>query len=238
MTKDIIVSRQCMVGPNGYFDIEAVDGSVLVSVDFFRPEPDPEEGPASYPLHWCEYRIVYGGEVIHVWKMMGMDSVDALLSAMRDAMNSFEGPHFNKIDADKKYRDVIPYIGAIQPAWLHNMRFAGTWPDWTAQHDVIFQHADGRDVPGRIELGYPLPGAGPYNPSCRASIDGLEKSYRVKMEAESPLHALQLAMASLATRLRTFIAGGGRVLTPDGGSDVNLEALFGPLMRDATDAGR
>src|SRR5690349_13223364 len=115
MTRDIIVSRQCMVGPNGYFGVEAIDGSVVVRVDFFRPEPELDEGPASYPIHWCEYEIVYDGEVIHAWKMMGMDSIESLLSAMADACRHFDGPYFNKIDADKRYRDVIPYMPAIPP---------------------------------------------------------------------------------------------------------------------------
>lgn len=231
MTKDIIVSRQCVVGPNGYFGVEVVDESVLVRVDFFRPEPDFDEGPANYPLHWCEYQIVYGGEVIHVWKMMGMDSVGALLSSMVDAARHFDGPHFNKIDADKRYCDVIPYISAIPPEWFHDMRIAGTWPTWIADEPVVFLYSDGRRVPGRIALGYPLPVAGPYRASCDTLLDGIDDGRGVMLEADTPFHALQLAMSSLATRLSTFLANGGRVLTPEGDGEVNLEAFFGPLLR-------
>lgn len=232
MTRDVIVSRSCMVGPNGYFGGEAVDGAVLVRVDFFRPEPDLEEGPAYYPLHWCEYEITYGGEVIHVWKMMGMDSVEALLSSMVDAVRHFDDPYFNRIDADKKYRDVIPYISAIPPEWFHGMRFAGTWPIWISEEPVIFVHADGRRVTGRIALGYPLPQAGVYRAECDTLLEGLDDGRGEPLEGDTPFQALQLAMASLATRLRTFIADGGRVLKPDGG-EVNLEALFGPPLREA-----
>jgi hypothetical protein len=229
MTKDIIVSRQCMVGPDGYFGFggDAVDGAVVVRVDFFRPEPDLDELPACY---WCEYEIVYDGQVIHAWKMMGMDSVESLLSAMVDACHHFDGQYFNKIDADKRYRDVIPYMPAIPPEWLHHMRFAGTWPDWTAEQPAIFLHADGRRVTGRIALGYPLPAAGPYRASCRTLLDGIDEGRGERIEADMQLQALQLAMASLATRLRAFLAEGGRVLNPDGEGEADLEALLGPLM--------
>lgn len=236
MTRDVIVSRQCMVGPNGYFGGEAIDGAVAVRVDFFRPEPDPEEGPGYYPMHWCEYEIVYEGWVIHAWKMMGMDSVDALLRSMVDAVDHFDRPYFNKIDADRRYRDVIPYITAIPLEWFHDMRLAGIWPDWTAEQPVIFLHADGRRVTGRIALGYPLPPAGPYRASCRTFLEGLDEGRVDPIQADTQLQALQLAQASLASRLRAFIAGGGRVLTPDSQGDVNLEAIFGPLTRDRDDA--
>jgi hypothetical protein len=221
-----------MVGPNGYFGGEAVDGAVLVRVDFFRPEPDLDEGPANYPLHWCEYEIVYGREVIHAYKESGMDSVDALLRAMRNAATRFDIPYFNKIDADKKYRDVIPYITAIPPEWFHDMRIAGTEPDVITEHPVIFQHPDGQRVPGSIALGYPSLGYAEIKPWCNASLTGLEDRPSWREEGESPFHALQLAMASLATRLRAFIASGGRVLKPEGDGDVDLEAFFGPLLAD------
>jgi hypothetical protein len=171
------------------------------------------------------------------YKSSGMDSVAALLSAMVDAAGRFDAPYFNKIDADKKYRDVIPYITAVHPEWFHDMRIAGTEPNFTADEPVIFQHADGRRAAGRIALGYPWPGHAEYKPICRALLDGLDEHRGVTLEADTPFQALQLAMASLATRLRAFLAAGGRVLTPAGDADIDLGTLFGPLWLDAVRSG-
>jgi hypothetical protein len=194
---------------------------------FFAPSQISKMGR---PRHTGEYRIVYGGDIIHVLKTPGTDSVEALLTAMRDAARHFDGPYFNKIEVDKRDRDVIPYISAIPSGWLHNLRFAGTWPTWTVEEPAVFLHPDGQRVPGRIAIGYPVPPADPYRAECQALIDGIDGRVE-SFEADTPLTALQLAMASLAGKLRAFLAGGGRVLRPEGDADADLEALFGPMLR-------
>jgi hypothetical protein len=102
--------------------------AVIVSVDFFRPEPDPGMDPSMFPTHWCDYEIRYDGEVIHAYKASGMDSINALLRAMADATCRFDGQYFNAIDGTKKYSDVIPYMSSIIKEWFDDMRFAEVDP--------------------------------------------------------------------------------------------------------------
>jgi hypothetical protein len=224
-----------MVGPNGYFrpgaDAGATDGSVIVSIDFYRPDPDPEMDPNMFPAYWCEYEIKYGDEVIHADKDTGMDSSNALLRAMVHAASRFDGPYFNAIDGAKKYRDVIPYIGAIPKEYLADMRIAGTEPTWIAEEHVIFQHSDGRRVPGRIAVGCPRPGYAENKPWCKASLEGLDDRDEWRVHGETPLQALYLAMSSMGGKLHSFLADGGRVLNSDGDGEVSLDAYFGPLLR-------
>jgi hypothetical protein len=230
-----------MVGPDGYFrpGVGPADpGAVIVSVDFFRPEPDLDMDPEMFPTYWCDYEIRYGGELIHAYKASGMDSINALLRAMVDATGRFDGPYFNAIDGSRRYGDVIPYIRAIIKEWFDDMRIAGVEPTWIANESVIFQHADGRRVPGRIAVGCPMDGNDQHKPYCNASLTGLEDRHAWHEDGDTPLQALRLAMSSLGDKLHSFLAGGGRVLTPAGDGDVDLESYFGPLLRAATSTSR
>ena len=241
MTREVIVSRQCMVGPNAYFRPgvgPADEGAVIVSIDFYRPEPDPDMDPTMFPTYWCEYAIRYGDATIYANKECGMDATGALLRAMSNATHRIDIPGFDALDGSGRFGNVIPYLEAIPKEFFEDTRHAGTDPDVTAAQQVIFQHQDGRRVPGRIALGYPHLGYGEHKPSCHAALEGLDEHHGLTLEGDTPFQALQLAMASLATRLRAFIASGGSVLTADGGGEVDLEALLGPLLRDATDTGR
>jgi hypothetical protein len=238
MSRDIIVSRKCTVGPNGYFrpgvgpaeDGSVFDGAVVVSLDFARPEPDADDDPALFPTYWCEYSIRYGDVAIRIDKDCGMDATGALLAAIRMAVHRMDLPAFDAIDGSGRFGNVIPYLDAIPREWFEDMRYAGSDPEWTAEERVVFQHADGRRAYGRIALGYPKSGYDEHKPWCVAKLDGIDADWRVgHIEGDTPFNALHLAIASLAARLRTFIADGGRVLDPDGDRDVDLTAFFGKL---------
>jgi hypothetical protein len=242
MTSDVILSRCCMVGPGGYFHPGVgpaeVDGAVTVRIDFCRPEADPDPAQSEFPTYWCAFSIVYGEVVIYstgdLNRACGIDATNALLSAMRSAVSRMEIRAFDALDGSGRFGDVIPYLDAIPPEWWHDMRYAGSDPDWIAEQKVVFQRADGERIDGVIGIGCPSSGAPPdYPPSCDTSLYGLEEKRRIQITSDSAFHALQLAMASMATRLRAFPDAGGRVLTPSGDADVDLAAMFGPLVEVA-----
>lgn len=235
---DIIISRRCMVGPGGYFRFGVgaaeVDGAVIVSIDIFRPEPDPECGLEECPDYLCDFTITYGTTIIYSGfdrggpYGVGIDAVAALLSAARHASRRLRGRVFHAIDGSGRFGHVIPYLDAIPEEFFEDMLHAGTDPDVTAEERVIFQRADGNRVSGRIELGYPHRGWDVHKPTCRSWLDGLDERW-TDHEADTPFQAHQVAMASLANRLRAFVDGGGRVLRPDGGAEVDLAGILGPL---------
>ena len=57
----------------------------------------------------------------------------------------------------------------------------------------------------------------------------MERTHKIR--GASTLQALLLAICLGGMRLRDFIAKGGRVIDPDEGNDVPLEAYFGALLR-------
>jgi hypothetical protein len=100
---------------------------------------------------------------------------------------------------------------------------------WIAEESVIYLYPDGRRVPGRIAVGLPLRiGDGEYD--CTISLDGVD-SVPGPLKGASPLQALLMALHFAGARLHDFLANGGRVLDPEEGWDLPLEAYFGPLLR-------
>ena len=103
-------------------------------------------------------------------------------------------------------------------------------PTWIADQAVVFVHADGRRLEGRIAIGTPY--YDERNAACAYSLDGLDPPRdRVReIFGETTLQALLLTVQFVGTYLHGFVAHGGRVLHVDG-SELPLEALFGPLLR-------
>jgi hypothetical protein len=110
---DIIASRQCSVGPGGHFMPGPDQGPVTISVNFYRPVMDPEQGPGLYPSWQCAYEIKHGDEMVHASVAAGIDGVAALLAAMRHAV----------IDLEHRYLE--EWRVSIPKGYLADMRDAG-----------------------------------------------------------------------------------------------------------------
>jgi hypothetical protein len=108
----------------------------------------------------------------------------------------------------------------------------GAMTDWIADEAVIFAHADGRRVAGRIAVGVPVR-VSASEARCAIALDGLDK-IGVPICGSSPLQALLLALRFIGFRLHGFVSNGGRVLEPDE-TLLNLESVFGPLLVDPPD---
>jgi hypothetical protein len=99
-----------------------------------------------------------------------------------------------------------------------------------AEEQVVFVHPDGRREAGRIAVGLPEQ-LDPNEARCAISLDGFERTRPI--HGGSTLQALLLAIRFLGMRLHDFTSKGGRVVDPDEGDDVPLEAFFGDLLRAA-----
>lgn len=98
-------------------------------------------------------------------------------------------------------------------------------------------HPDGRRVPSHIAVGAPstLAGGDPaanYESRCLAEIGDLTTATPVI--GFGTLSALLNAVEFLGVVLHAFLARGGRVVDPEGDSDIPLARLFGPLLRDVS----
>jgi hypothetical protein len=100
---------------------------------------------------------------------------------------------------------------------------------WIAEERVIFLHADGRKVPGRIAVGLPVQ-EDASEASCCIEIDGIQYNHQA-MIGTSTLQALLLAVRYIGWRLHEFLSNGGRVLDPDE-HEFTIDALFGPLLQE------
>ena len=100
---------------------------------------------------------------------------------------------------------------------------------WIAEEHVIFLHADGRRVPGRISISMPER-VSAHEAQCLATLDGVHDKPQ-PIRGASTMQALLLAARFLGIELYSFLAFGGRVLYPDEDADVPLESLFGELLR-------
>ena len=102
-------------------------------------------------------------------------------------------------------------------------------PSWIAEQAVLWVHASGRRVEGRIGVG--MPAIEPTGEAgCELALDGLDRP--VVIYGEGTLQALLLALRLAGMRLHDFEAKGGRVLRANG-DELPLDALFGPLLRAA-----
>lgn len=98
---------------------------------------------------------------------------------------------------------------------------------------MVVVHPDGRRVPGHIAVGQPytLVGgdpAGSDESHCPVEIDSLDSHAII---GGGSLQALLLGVRFLGTTLHAFVSRGGRVLDAEDGTDVPLDALFGPMLR-------
>ncbi|MCB9563160.1 MAG: hypothetical protein H6708_22410 [Kofleriaceae bacterium] len=101
-------------------------------------------------------------------------------------------------------------------------------PTWIAEEPVVFVTTDGRRMPGRIAVGRPEQ-VSATEARCPVILDGLAPVWPIS--GGSPLQALLLAVQFLGMRLHALTSSGRRVVDPDDGSDVGIEALLGPLLR-------
>lgn len=243
MTRDIIVSRTCMVGPGGYFRPgvgPAGDDAVIVSIDFYRPEPDPEMDPSKFPSYSCDYEIKYGGEVIHAYKASGMDRIGALLQAMVYVASHFDNQYFNAIDDSS----AIPYMPAIPPEWFKDMRTVGYLGQRMtpiegrtpmAECRVIWALRDGTKTPGRIAITPPEPDPSPdvvgdTTWACWWYMDGMWPR-PCKVRGDGSLQPLMLTLQMIGYELHAFVSRGGRVLAPDEPGAAGVLTMFRVLMR-------
>jgi hypothetical protein len=102
-------------------------------------------------------------------------------------------------------------------------------PTWIAEEHVVFVRPDGRRTTGRIAVGHPEK-TGTGEARCTVTLDGLEQTSPIF--GESTLQALLLGVRFLGMRLHDFQSKGGRVLHAADDSDVELDELFGSLLRD------
>jgi hypothetical protein len=99
---------------------------------------------------------------------------------------------------------------------------------WIAEEEVIFVSADGRRRHGRLGLGLPVK-VDPAEARCLTMLDGLDPA-PIGISGASTLQALLLGVRFLGFRLQDFLSKGGRVLDSTAETDVELEALFGPML--------
>lgn len=100
---------------------------------------------------------------------------------------------------------------------------------WIAEEPVVFLRPDGQRIAGRIVVGQPER-VETGEARCAVLLEGLEQT--LPIHGESTLQALLLGVRFLGMRLHDFRSKGGRIVDPEDDSDVELEALFGPLLRD------
>jgi hypothetical protein len=109
-------------------------------------------------------------------------------------------------------------------------------PIWIAEMRVVIVHPDGLRAPGHIAIGQPyaLGGADPaanFESHCPVKIDGLGSGVH-HVSGGGTLSALLLGIQLLGYLLHDFRARGGRVVDADDGTDVDLDSMFGPFLRE------
>jgi hypothetical protein len=101
---------------------------------------------------------------------------------------------------------------------------------WIAEEKVVFLHANGRRVTGRIAVGMPVQ-IDETEARCTVALDGLDR-IQIRVGGTSTVQALLLGVRHLGMRLHDFRSKGGRVLDPRDDSDA-LDGTFGPLLQPA-----
>jgi hypothetical protein len=115
---------------------------------------------------------------------------------------------------------------------------------WIAEENVVFVHADGTRIHGRIAVAAPV--VRDQDCACEVVLEGLERSYTIF--GDSTLQALLLGVRFLGARLHDHLSRGlhvelaedpaeGDSKESDGDDDDNdadvIAVLFGPLLRTA-----
>ncbi len=104
---------------------------------------------------------------------------------------------------------------------------------WIAEENVVFVHASGARVTGRIAVAAPV--VRELDCACDVVLEGLERSQTIF--GASTLQALLLAVGYLGMRLHDHRSRGLKVEHVDAagehsGADM-IATLFGPLLRAA-----
>lgn len=97
---------------------------------------------------------------------------------------------------------------------------------WVACEEVLYCHADGPRIAGRIAIGLPYV-ADDVEARCRVVLDGIRIDSTIS--GASTLQALLLAIRFAGSMLQHFLDGGGKVLGAEG-EDIALDAIFGGLL--------
>lgn len=100
---------------------------------------------------------------------------------------------------------------------------------WMADEEVVFVHADGRRVAGRIALGAPI--ASGREVSVEVSLQGIEPRLSTKIYGETTLQALMLGIRFMGYRLHDFLQKGGRVVYGDN-QPFPIDSYFAGLLTD------
>lgn len=97
-------------------------------------------------------------------------------------------------------------------------------PDWIAELAIVFVDPRGTRSPGRIAIARPRR-VSEVEARCYVWFER-----RHTIPGSDPLQALMLAVRFLGRRLRDLLAQGYRVVDPEDGDDVDLDAYFGALL--------
>lgn len=97
---------------------------------------------------------------------------------------------------------------------------------WIAEQRVIFVHPDGTRCEGRIGIGLPVQ-VSAREARCLVALEGLDRTYAIP--GASTLEAMLSAIRFGVQGLQQFRARRGRLLLPDGLTDLPLDTIFGPL---------
>lgn len=110
MNQDIIVSRQCSVGPGDFFGHGAGHGDTTITINFYRPILHE---PLESGLHECIYEIRLGPDVVRTSSVVGIDGVGALLRAMNSVVTDLETGCLDewRISIPKEYLDDMRMVG-------------------------------------------------------------------------------------------------------------------------------
>lgn len=98
-----------------------------------------------------------------------------------------------------------------------------------AEEEVVFVHADGRRVAGRIAIGAPFKAG--RECAVEVSLQGVEPRLSTKIYGETTLQALMLGIRFMGYRLHDFLQKGGRILYGENHA-FPIEAYFGGLLTD------
>jgi hypothetical protein len=119
--------------------------------------------------------------------------------------------------------------------YLVSLGYHSPMTEWIAQEKVVFVHADGKRVTGRIAVAAPV--AREEDCACEVVMEGLERSYTIY--GDSTLQALLLGVRFLGMRLHEQRSRGLRIeldtdeqeASDNTDEDIDvISVLFGSLL--------